>query len=88
MKRKDGFALKEVMDKSIIIPFGEESLNLNGIVTLNETGKFLWEHMNDEFSAENLSKALVDKYGISEELAMKDAENFIEELKAVGCIVD
>lgn len=88
MKRKDGFVLKEVMDKSIIIPFGEESLNLNGIVTLNETGKFLWEQMENDFSAESLSVALVDKYGISEELAAKDAENFIGELKAVGCIVD
>lgn len=88
MKKKNGFILKTIIDKNIIVPFGEESLNLNGVITLNETGKFLWENMDDEFTPESISQLLIDKYGISKNLADTDAERFISQLKEAGCIAE
>lgn len=43
MKIKDGFMLRKVGGQYVVVAFGEASRSFNGIIRLNETGKFLWE---------------------------------------------
>jgi len=52
MKVKDTYILKKVADKHIVVPTKEADLNLNGINTLNETGKFLFECLESETTIE------------------------------------
>ena len=44
MKLKDGFILRSVAGETVVVPTGDD-LDLNMMITLNETGKFLWEHL-------------------------------------------
>ena len=44
MKLKDGFVLRKVGGDNIVVPTGD-TLDLNMMVTLNETGRFLWEKL-------------------------------------------
>ena len=41
-KLKDGFILRKIAGENIVIPSGDE-LNLNMMITLNDTGAFLWK---------------------------------------------
>ena len=44
MKIKEGFLLRQVSGQVVVLPTGNE-LDLNMMITLNDTGAFLWERM-------------------------------------------
>ena len=52
------------------------------IITINETGAFLWKTLENEVLEEDLIKALTDEYDVDEETAKKDVFAFIEKLKS------
>ncbi len=81
MQLKPGYVLREVGSKYIVIPVEEASLDFNGIMTLNKTGKLLFECLKDEQTVEDLVNALTASYEVTEELARKDVIGFIEHLK-------
>ena len=81
MKVKKGYVLREVADQFVVVPTGEEALNLKGMLTLNKSGKMLWEMLLNETTEENLVQALLSKYQVSEETALTDVREFINILR-------
>ena len=79
MKIKDGFILREVAGDTIAMPGGD--LELNGMITLNETGAFLWKLLETETTEEELTDAIMKQYGVDEETAKSAVHNFVEKLK-------
>ena len=83
MKLKDGFILREVAGQPVVLPVGDE-LNLNTMITLNETGKFLWERLQSETDEASLVAALLGEYDVDEETAKGSVARFVGELKKHG----
>ncbi len=83
MKLKDGFLLREIAGRIVAVPVGE-SLNLNLMISLNSTGRFLWERLKTGACAQELKEALMETYDVSEELAQSDVDAFIEKLSENG----
>lgn len=83
MKIKDGFILRSVAGRTVVISDGEV-LNLNLMIGLNDTGKFLWEQLGKEITVEELKNALMEEYDVEEGLAHKDVMTFIDNLKKNG----
>lgn len=79
MKLKDGFLLREIAGRIVVVPAGD-SLNLNLMISLNGTGRFLWERLETGASAQELKEALMETYSVSEGLAQSDVDAFIEKL--------
>ena len=75
MKMKDGFLLRNVSDAYVVVAVGEAAKNFNGMITLNETGAFLWEALTEGCADK---KALVDKL-----LAEYDVDTALVRAKAV-----
>lgn len=69
------------MNDYVIVPVGKTVLDFNGVITINETGAFLWEKMQEEFSISSLVEAVLNEYDIDRQQAQKDVEDFIEVLK-------
>lgn len=86
MKRNSNFLARQVAKRHVIVPVGEAAEKFSGMITLNGTGKFLWDLLEQEQTVESLAQALIDTYQISEELAMKDAAAFVEKLMPSGAI--
>lgn len=86
MKRNNNFVIREMGDKFILVPFGEKSIDFNGILTINESAKFLWEKSGEEFSKESLMEELITEYNIDESVASDAVEKFIDFLKEVDCL--
>ena len=86
MKRNDNFVINDIAGNIVLVPCGNMALDFNGIITLNETGKLLWENMEQETDIESLAQVLVDKYNINIDLAINDVTNFVLSLKEDGCI--
>lgn len=81
MKIKEGFMLRNVAGNNVVVPIGQATLDFNGMMSLNDTGAFLFEKMIEGISRDELIKAVVEEYQIEEELATKDVDNFIEKVK-------
>lgn len=86
MKRNDEFLLKDVAGMAVLVPFGSKSFDINGLIKLNETAKFLWEHSEDGFTAEALIDDLMNEYNIDRETAAESVEIYIDKMKEVGSI--
>jgi hypothetical protein len=83
MKLKDGFILRRVAGKTVVLPC-DEALDLNMMITLNDTGAFLWEKLQEETTQEALVAALLGEYDVDEETAKASASAFVEKLNANG----
>lgn len=81
MKLKDGFVLRRVGGHSIVVPVGAQTVDFNCMITLNETGAFLWQQLLQERTAEQLTAALLEEYDVEPALAEADVARFIEKLQ-------
>ena len=80
MKLKDGFVLRDVAGQTVVLPSGDD-LNLNMMITLNETGKFLWERIEKGAEIGELVAALLGEYDVDEATARASVEAFAAKLK-------
>ena len=85
MKIKSGYVLRKVCGEAIVMAIGDAA-SFNGMLKLNNTAAFLWEHMQDDFTKNTLSSALIDEYKISEAEADCAVSEFIKTLSAAGVI--
>jgi hypothetical protein len=86
MKLKKDFVVRSVAGSNIVVPTGAATVDFNGIMTLNETGMFLWELLEKGAEKDELLKALLSEYDVDEATAKKDIENFIEKLEDTGLV--
>lgn len=83
MKLKDGFILRRVAGQTVVLPSGD-ALDLNMMITLNDTGAFLWERLNEETSEDALVTALLAEYDVDEDTARKAVAAFVQKLSDNG----
>ena len=87
MKIKSDYKLREIAGETIIVNQGTGSINMTKIISLNASARMLYETLAEkEFSVEDAAQVLISTYGISNELAQKDADNWINDLKNCGVI--
>ena len=83
MKLKDGFILRQVAGENVVIPSGN-GLDLNMMITLNDTGKFLWERLETGAEEAELVQALRAEYAVDADTAAKAVVDFVKKLKGHG----
>ena len=85
MKLKENLVLRQVADTWVVLALGDASVNLNGMLKLNETGAMLWKVLEQGGGREAMADALTAEYKVSREQALADAEEFYAALVKVGC---
>lgn len=80
MKLKDGFLLRQVAGQTVVLPVGG-GLDLNMMITLNDTGAFLWEHLQTDTDEAALVAALLEEYDVDEARARQCVDAFVQKLK-------
>lgn len=80
MKLKDGFILREVAGEQVVIPTGD-ALDLNMMITLNESGAFLWKQLEQENTEDGMVSALLAEYDVDEATARTCVAAFVAKLK-------
>ena len=83
MKLKQGFIMREIAGETIVVPSGDE-LKLNMMITLNDTGKFLWQHLESGADMDELVQALLAEYDVDEATATRAVQGFVDKLVANG----
>lgn len=86
LRIRDGFMLREIADTFIVIPIGEKTVEFNGLMTLSESGAFLWNNLKNDVSENTLLLAILGEYTVDEATAKEDINNFISALISKGLI--
>lgn len=87
MKIRDGYLLRTVAGKNIVVSVGSE-VDFNGMLTLNDTGVFLWKLLQEDISKEQILTALLKEYDVSESEAKKDIGEFLSRLREAKLLED
>ncbi len=78
---------RKILDETLLVPVGDSSLDVKGLITLNETGELLWDVMTGGAeSFGELAAALVEEYDVSTEAALADAKEFVSRLAELGIV--
>lgn len=80
MKIRDGYLLRNVAGKNIVVSIGSD-VDFNGMLTLNDTGVFFWNLLQKDTTKEEMLEAILKEYDVSSDIALQDIENFIQKLK-------
>ena len=85
MKIKEGLILRNIADSFIVLP-SEGDFNLDGIISLNESGAFLFNLLKEEQTEESLINALLKEYRVDKETAKKDVGLFLKKLRGANLV--
>lgn len=81
MRIKDGFITRKIGDKIVAITVGEHTKDFNGMITLNDTGHFIWKCLENDTDKESIANEVIKEYDISTADAMTEIDKFIAELE-------
>lgn len=86
MKIKEGFMLRQFGDDYIVVAVGEGSEDFNKLITINSVGAFIYNELKYDKTSDELVKAMLDKYEVSEDIARRDVDAFVDKLKSAELI--
>lgn len=87
MNVKLDFVLREIAGETLLVPAGKTALDLNGMLTLNETGAALWRMLPEAADAEALTQGLLQEFeGAPAEQVRADVEEFLARLRELGIV--
>ena len=86
MKINNNFILKEIAGNYMVIPSGNELVDLNAMITLNESGAFLWKQLLNDCTEYELLEAMLKEYAIDNKTALEDIREFVDNLRKIGAL--
>lgn len=86
MKRSDKYFLRNIAEDFFLVPADDVEENEKKLIFLNETSAFLWNRMKTDCSADDLTKSLLDRFNVSEDIASQHVMDFISFLSENGCL--
>ena len=88
IKKNPDLILRNIAGECVLIPTGELAAKFNGMITLNTTAKFIWEHMEEVASEAELTALMLDAFEIDKKTAASDVHGFLMTALQVGYVKD
>lgn len=86
MKIKSSFVLRKIADVWTVLPLADDTLNFDGMITMNESGVLLWNRLAEGCSLADLVNTLTETYDVAADEAAADAASFVDKLRSCGCL--
>jgi hypothetical protein len=80
-KHSPSIVTRKTGNEYVLVPVANNIADMNSVYTLNETGAFLWEHIDGNRCVRELIEALVEEYETDEKTASDDVFSFILDMK-------
>lgn len=81
MRIKNGFAKREIAGSNIVVPVGAGAQVFNGMITLNDSGSFIWDAFQQDRTIDEVAQMLTKEYEVDLQRAKADVEKFVAMLK-------
>lgn len=85
--RNEDFITREIAGETILVPTGQAARTLNGMISLNETGAFLWSALRERQTPEALAERLAEQCGVDPADVQGDTAEFLERAAARGMVL-
>jgi hypothetical protein len=79
-KLKSRFVARNVGNELILVPLTANIAQMNELFTLNETGKFIWENINENSTILDVENSMIEIFDIDSVTAKRDIELFLSKL--------
>jgi len=83
---KSGFILREIGGQIMAVPTGKQTSEIHGMIALSESGKLLWQALENGADIEDLAEILTSEYDVENDVALNDAKKFVDSLKDQGAL--
>ncbi len=81
MKIRTGYMLRHLMDIYVIVGIGSAVYKPYEVMSLNESGAFLWHILENGAERQTLVVALLDEYELDPQTAERDTDAFLAQLR-------
>lgn len=86
MKRKSDFLMQNVGGENLLVPLGEQVIDMNGLIILNDTAACVWELLAQERSLDELAAVVAERFDVDSAHARADAQAFLDEIAKMGLL--
>ena len=86
MKIKKNLIKRNIAGDVILVPVGSASLDIKGLISLNETAEVIWDALPEAEDKADLVKAVTDVYDVDAAIAEGDVGAFLEKLRELDII--
>lgn len=84
MKIKEGYRLRKVGNNSIVVAVG--GINFTGLITVNETGTFIWKMLEKGAEPDEVVEALAKECEVNPSDIEGEVFDFLEKLKGADLV--
>lgn len=88
MKLRTDCKIRKIAGESVIVRMGKLNVDMTRVISLNSTSEWLWEQIgNEEFDVEKVADLLTAEYEVEREVALLDAQKWVEMLRNADLLV-
>jgi len=84
MKRDHNFEKRTLGDEVFLLPVGEAAQHVNGMLALLGTAEYVWDHIEETKSMEDLVNQVASHYGQNPGDIAKEIVDFVVQLVNMG----
>ena len=82
----DNMVFRRIGEEVILVPIRRQTVNLEAVYTLNETGAAIWEMLDGQRTLVEIRDALVAEFDVSPEKAEADVLEYVEMLESIEAV--
>lgn len=86
MRASKDFIVREIAGECILVPVGAAAANFNGLVTVNEIGKFIFDVLAEDCTQEAVVERILEVYDVDRQTAAADLAEFLEKMREIGAL--
>lgn len=86
MKRIKEYIRRDIAGEIILVPAGQTAEDFNGMLTVTDSGAFIWEHLEEARDFNHLVELILDEYEVDRETAAQDASAFLMQMLQAGMV--
>jgi hypothetical protein len=77
ISQSSSIVTRKTGNEYVLVPITNNIADMNSVYTLNETGAFIWEHIDGKRNLEDIITALTNEYDIDHKTAEDDVLSFV-----------
>ena len=78
--RSPSIVTRKTGNEYVLVPVTNNIADMNSVYTLNETGAFIWDHIDGKRNIEEIIRALTEEYDINHQSASEDVISLINNM--------
>ena len=86
MQIKYTFEMMQLGDETVAVPVGKDAASFHGVVKLNDTAAFIFNHLKEQISEEEILDALEKEYEATREELAADLHKCLADFQEKGLL--